>query len=89
MNAIKKVRSYLIDHANSESAGILADLVVALARDDRYSVGELFSLDRDAFDLALELLRDWRVDRYYAARLNLLDQVLHGTFAQSRSESSA
>ena len=38
---------------------------------------ELYSLPLDEFELAIRLMRDWRLDRYYAARIRLFDVVLH------------
>jgi hypothetical protein len=34
-------------------------------------------LEAEAFELAIELMKDWRLDRYYAARIKLFDVVLN------------
>jgi hypothetical protein len=76
MNAIKEVRHYLLRHPDTSSARTLARLTAALAEEDTFSLAELYALEQEAFDLAIELMRDWRLDRYYAARIKLFDVVL-------------
>ena len=33
-------------------------------------------LDYEAFQLAIDVMRDWRIDRYYASKVKLLDLSL-------------
>jgi hypothetical protein len=76
VNAIKQVRKYLIKHPKDPSSVILARLTSAVAEETDFPLGDLYKLDAEAFGLAIELLRDWRLDRYYAARIKLFDVVL-------------
>jgi hypothetical protein len=76
MNAIKEVRRYLLRNPGSASSKSLARLTAALAEEQSFPLGDLYALEQEAFDLAIELLRDWRLDRYYAARIKLFDLVL-------------
>jgi hypothetical protein len=76
MNAIKKVRRYMQAHPRSEASRVLAHLAACLADERAFPLAELYGLDMEAFDLAIELMRDWRLDRYYAARLKLLDTIM-------------
>lgn len=78
MNAIKQVRKYLEQHPTRKSSFFLADLVEALAEEHPIPLRELYELDHEAFELAIELIKDWRLDRYYAARIRLFDVVLAG-----------
>lgn len=78
VNAIKQVRKYLLKHPKSPSSAVLRRLTSAVAEEAQFPLGELYQLDAEAFDLAMELLRDWRLDRYYAARIKLFDVVLEG-----------
>lgn len=73
MNAIKKVRKYLVANPRTEAARILGGLVEALGSEKPYQLAELYSLDYETFDLAIDLLEEWRLDRYYASRLKLFD----------------
>lgn len=76
MNAIKEVRKYLEKNPGTESARILAQLTATLVEEGELPLASLYQLEYDAFNLALELFKDWRLDRYYAARIRLFDVVL-------------
>jgi hypothetical protein len=78
MNAIKQVRKYLEQHPNRKSSLVLANLVEALGEEREIPLRDLYELDQEAFELAIELIKDWRLDRYYAARIRLFDVVLAG-----------
>ncbi len=78
MNAIKQVRKYLEQHPNRKSSFVLANLVEALGEEREIPLRDLYELDQEAFELAIELIKDWRLDRYYAARIKLFDVVLVG-----------
>ena len=87
MNAIKEIRKYLADNPKTETARILARLTSALAEERDFPLAELYQLDYAAFDLAIDLLRDWRLDRYYAARIKLFDVVLNDVLPAESSTS--
>jgi hypothetical protein len=76
MNAFKQARRYVQENRGSASALGLTRLTEALNRETEFSLAVLYEMDADAFDIALELLRDWRLDRYYAARIRLFDSLL-------------
>jgi hypothetical protein len=77
LNAIKELRKYLEKDSTSEQAKILARLAAALAEERAFPLADLYRLNYDEFQLAIELLQDWRLDRYYAARIRLFDVVLN------------
>lgn len=83
MNAIKAIRKHLEKYPETPSSKALARLVAALAEEKSYPLGELYAMDYDAFEMALELLRDWRLDRYYAARLKLFDFALTSVLSEA------
>ena len=72
MKAINDVRRYVSAHSNSPSAAVLARLPETLAREEKLELRGLYTLDWESFELAIELMRDWRIDRYYADRTNLI-----------------
>ncbi len=76
MNAIKKVRRFMQTRPRSNEARVLALLAASLADEKPFRLGDLYELDLEAFELAIDLMRDWRLDRYYAARLRLFDTIL-------------
>jgi hypothetical protein len=52
---------------------IIAALVLALESETSISVAQLYQLDNKRFELALEILDEWRLDRHYASKLRLID----------------
>lgn len=73
MLAIKKARKLIEANPDDRNAKIIAGLVLALESDTTISVTQLYALDNKRFDLALEILDEWRLDRHYASKLRLLD----------------
>ncbi len=89
MNAIKAIRKQLEKHPDSPSSRALAQLVAALAEERSYCLADLYAMDYATFEMALELLRDWRLDRYYAARLKLFDFALSAVIPEQTVGSGA
>lgn len=73
MRAVKKARLFIAKQPESESAKLLARLVLALESETVFSVSDLYRLDYESFKLALNLLDEWRLDRYYAGKGRLFD----------------
>lgn len=73
MNAIKKIRKFIQTDPRSETAKTLAGLVRALESDEPFAIGSLYGLDYEQFNLAIEMLKEWRLDRYYMGKAKLLD----------------
>lgn len=73
MKAIEDIRRYLNDHAGTPGAEVLARLPATLRKEETLSLSHLYLLDWKSFELAIELMRDWRIDRYYAERLDFSD----------------
>jgi hypothetical protein len=88
MNAIKAIRKHLEKNPDAPSSKALARLVAALAEEKSYPLAELYAMDYDAFEMALELLRDWRLDRYYAARMKLFDFALSAVIPEKNATDS-
>jgi hypothetical protein len=47
--------------------------VLALESEEPFKLADLYQLDYDDFTLALQLLSEWRLDRYYSSKAVLLD----------------
>lgn len=73
MRALKKTRKLIEKDPTSRAATTLSSLVVALESEAPFSLNELYRLDYEDFQLALELLAEWRLDRYYTSKVRLLD----------------
>jgi hypothetical protein len=76
LHAIKQIGKYLAKNPTSESAGALVQFATALAEERNFSLGDLYRLNYEEFELAIDLLKDWRVDRYYAGEIKLFETVL-------------
>lgn len=73
MLAIKTARKFIQANPNHPASKTIASLVLALENTGHISVKDLYDLDNDRFELALEILSEWRLDRHYASKLRLLD----------------
>jgi hypothetical protein len=77
MNAIKQARRFIEKYPDEPSAGVLARLVLALESERSFELSSLYELDLDGFELAIDILKEWRLDRYYAGKAKLFDLSLH------------
>jgi len=73
MNAIKRARKIVMADPNSPAARTLVQLVLALESEAEFPLSELYALDLKTFDIAIAMLNEWRLDRYYARKGKLLD----------------
>ncbi|MDP2678932.1 MAG: hypothetical protein Q8O85_09440 [Rhodoferax sp.] len=94
MLAIKKARKLIENNPDDAASKIVAALVLALESETTISVAQLYSLDDKRFELALEILNEWRLDRHYASKLRLLDsstmvQALSNAAPNSPADKSA
>jgi len=77
MRAIKEARLLIEQSPQEQSSQTLAALVLALETEVSFALADLYKLNRDHFDLALKILQEWRLDRYYAGKARLFDTALH------------
>jgi hypothetical protein len=75
MFAIQKLEEYLRTSATPLAARELTRLIEALKSEKEFPLASLYQIDFQAFELAVEVLRDWRIDRYYAAETPILDRL--------------
>ena len=83
MHAIKTARNLIAADPTSANARTLAQLVLALESDASFGVVDLYKLDLKNFDLAIDILKEWRLDRYYAGKSKLFDLSLQVSELQS------
>ena len=77
MRANKKVKIFIERSPNSTEGITFAKLILALESGEEFPVKELYNLNSDYFDLAIELLRDWRIDRFYIGKDKAFDTATH------------
>lgn len=73
MQALKKARKLIENKPQKASAQVLSKLVLALESETLFNLAELYQLDYDDFALAIDIIKDWRLDRYYTTKAVLLD----------------
>jgi hypothetical protein len=83
MLAIKKARKIILTNPEHPGAKVLAALVIALETNHPFPLNQLYTLDFEQFELALEVLAEWRLDRYYSSKGRLLDLSLQAADLQS------
>ena len=77
MRAIKKARRLILNQPQSLAAQTLSRLILALENETDFSISDLYQLDLKEFDLAINLLEEWRLDRFYEGKAKLFDVSVH------------
>ncbi len=75
MFAIKQARKFIEAHPDDPQVAVLTNLVLSLQSDAPFPLSTLFELERKQFDLALQIMAEWQLDRHYAKKQKLLVAV--------------
>jgi hypothetical protein len=54
-------------------------VILALESGHDFPVTDLYKLNAEEFELAIELLKDWRIDRFYIGKAKAFDTATHAT----------
>ena len=73
MQALKKARKLIENKPQKTSAQVFSKLILALESEAMFNLADLYQLDFDDFSLAMDIMKDWRLDRYYTTKAVLLD----------------
>lgn len=79
MQVIKQVRRLIEIDPTKPSSQILARLVLALESESDFAITEIYQLDYAQFQMALKILEEWRINRYFAGKAKLFDISLQAT----------
>ena len=77
MRAIKQVKKLIEKNPNSAVGQTFSKLILSLESDVEFSVKDLYALDAAEFDLAIQVLKDWRIDRFYIGKAKAFDMATH------------
>jgi len=77
MRAIKQVNKLIEKNPNTAVGKTFSKLILSLESDVEFSVKDLYVLDTADFDLAIEVLKDWRIDRFYIGKAKVFDMATH------------
>lgn len=72
MLALKKARKLIEANPTSPASKTLINLVQSLDESSEFVLAQIYELDHKHFEVALEILTEWRLDRHYAKRLRLV-----------------
>lgn len=79
MRAIKKARKIIEADPNSDVAKLLTSLILALETDTSFNFTKLYELQMKDFDLMIDVIKDWRLDRYYEGKAKAISTVLQAS----------
>lgn len=88
MRTIKKIRRLIEQEPLSSEARVLAALVTALESENSFTVKDLYTLNNDHFEMALQMLSEWRLDRYYFGKARVFDVALQAQELQAKVTNS-
>jgi hypothetical protein len=77
MRAIKQVKKLIENNPTSRSGQTFSKLILSLESEIEFLVKDLYQLDAQEFDLAMEVLKDWRIDRFYLGKAKAFDAATH------------
>lgn len=67
-NAVKTIAKFIKKNPDSADAEILKKFCAALEDKSAFDLESLFALKSKTFEMALDLLDEWRFDRHVASR---------------------
>ncbi len=77
MIAIKKAQKIIQRKTNSTVASIFSELVLSLEKSTAFNLHRLYELDYKNFEIAVEVIKEWRLDRYYASKVKILASAIY------------
>ena len=75
MNNLKKIEKRLLKTPDEPASKIFKALVRALYQKEDFNLAAIYDLDYEDFELALSVLKDWRLDRYAKTRERLKEHL--------------
>jgi hypothetical protein len=73
MRTINEVQRRIEENPLCPESRVLSALIASLKSDSPFEVKELYTLEEQFFDIAMSILRDWRLDRYCFGNAKLFD----------------
>ena len=78
MQAIKKARKIIEKDMSKPFAQLLSKLIVALESEENFQLRQLYELNPSEFDLVIEILKEWRIDRHYMSKSKTFAAAFYG-----------
>ena len=67
-NAVKNIAKFIHKNPEDKACSVLRDLCMALESAGSFDLGCLYDMEKKPFDLAIDLLGEWRFDRHVFER---------------------
>ena len=67
-NAVKNIAKFIRNNPEDKAATTLRDLCLALEASATFDLGCLYDMGKKPFELAIQLLEEWRFDRHVFER---------------------
>lgn len=78
MDAITTVRDFIARNPAAADTEVLDRLLQALQQGQEFDLQRLYELDLNSFDLAIDVLNAWRLQRYYRGGAVVAGAAPHG-----------
>ncbi len=75
MNTLKQLEKHLLQAKSQKDSEVFWKLVRALCLQEEFKLSELYELSYDDFQLSLDVLKSWRLDRYTKTKERLKEMV--------------
>ena len=85
MNSIKAVRKLIQRNPDDQEARVLSALLGALESNSHIEIAQLYGLKLENFDMALKVLQEWRLARYYEGKGSKVDLSTQVSESAARS----
>jgi hypothetical protein len=79
MRAIKKARKIIQNDPSSDVGKALTLLILSLETDTDFPLNKIYSLGMDDFELVMEVMKDWRLDRYYEGKAKAISTAIEAS----------
>ncbi len=79
MRSIKQVKKIIEANPKSDVAQTFAKLILSLETEQAFPMQSLYALNTSDFELAIEVLKDWRLDRFYIGKAKVFDASFHAS----------
>jgi hypothetical protein len=76
MRVIQKIRQVIAQEPQHPTAQVFSRLISGLEDELDFPLNELYKLNTSDFQLAMEILQEWRLDRYYLGKSKTFDMTL-------------
>ena len=77
MRAIKKAKRIIEKEPTQPFAQFLTQLILSLESNKDFPIQKMYELTHDEFAFAIDILKEWRIDRHYMGKAKTFDVAYH------------